>query len=147
MRVVRHGEGVDVGLEDVFAAGLIKTRELVFVALGQQFLNFRRLFACDFQAQDFVLDAFAPQVIEFGFALEPWSVLAVDLQGFLGVEVERVNPFVQLGKGEIQARFNTIQVALVDGETGVQIAAFKEVVKLEFPFVEFGNVAGQEVTA
>ena len=120
---------------------------MILVALGQQFLDFRRLFAGDFQTQDFILDAFAPQVVEFGFGLEPWSVLAVDLQGFLGIEVQRVNALVQLGKRKVQARFDAIQIAFVDNETGVQIAAFEEVVKLEFPFVEFGNIAGQKVTA
>ena len=147
MRIVRHGEGVDIRLENVFTAGLVKARQLILVAFGQQFLNFRRLFASDFQAQDFILDAFAPQVVEFGFSLEPRSVLAVDLQGFLGIEVQRADALVQLGKGEVQTRFDPVQVALVDNETGVQVTALEEVVKLEFPFVEFGNVAGQEVTA
>jgi len=147
VRIVRHGEGVDVRLEDIFAAGLIEARQLILVALGQQFLNFRRLLAGNLQTQDFVLDAFAPQIIELGFGLEPWSFLAVDLQAFLGFKVQRINTFVQLGKGEVQTRLDAIQIALVDDETGVEVAAFEEVVKLVLPLVKFGNVACQKVTA
>jgi len=79
--------------------------------------------------------------------LEPRGILAIDQQVFLGGEVDLVDALVQLCKGEVQTRFDSIQVALVDGEPGVQVAAFEEVVKLGFPLVEFGNVAGHEVAA
>ncbi|MNB93214.1 hypothetical protein D3C75_403350 [compost metagenome] len=147
VRVVGHGEGVDVRLEDVFRAGLVQARQLVLVALGQGFLDLLGILAGDLLAQDFVLDAFAPQVVEFRGGFEPRGVLAVDQQGFLGGEVDLVDALVQLGKGKVQTRLHTVQVALVDGEPGVQVAALEEVVELGLPLVEFGNVAGHEVAA
>ncbi|CAI8923714.1 hypothetical protein EMIT0180MI3_360022 [Priestia megaterium] len=147
MWVVRHGEGVDVRLEDIFRAGLVQTHQLILVTLGQGFLNLLWLFAGDLHPQHFVLDAFAPQVVELGGGLEPRGILAVDQQGFLGGEVDLVDALVQLGKGKVQTRLDAIQIALVDGEPGVQVAALEEVVELGFPFVEFGNVTGHEVAA
>ncbi len=79
--------------------------------------------------------------------LSQGGVLAVDQQGFLGIEIDFVDAFVQLGNGVVQTRLHAVQVALVDGEPGVQVAALEEVVELGFPLVEFSDVAGQEVTA
>ncbi|KPW92502.1 Unknown protein sequence [Pseudomonas syringae pv. castaneae] len=60
VRVIRHGERVDVGLEDIFCASLVQTGLLILVALGQGFLDLRRVLACDLQAQDFIFYALAP---------------------------------------------------------------------------------------
>ncbi|MNF81332.1 hypothetical protein D3C84_636010 [compost metagenome] len=147
MRVVRLGKGVDIGLEDVFGAGLVQTRELVLVAFGQQLLDRLGLFAGDFQAQDFIFDTFAPEVVEFGLGLDPGRVLTVDQQGLFGGEVEVVDALVQLGKGEVQTRFDPVQITLVDGEAGIEIATFEEIVELGLPLVELGDVTGQEIAA
>ncbi len=147
VRVVGHREGVDVGLEDIFGTGLVQTRQLILVALGQQLLNGLRLFAGDLQAQHFVLDAFAPQVIQRGGAGQPRGVLAVHQKGFLLREVELVDALVQLTQGEVQTRFDAVQVTLVDGERRLQVAAFEEVVELCLPLVELSDIAGQEVAA
>ncbi|MND94365.1 hypothetical protein D3C81_889330 [compost metagenome] len=147
MRVVGLGEGVDVGLEDIFSAGLVQARQLILVTLGQQLLNRLGFFAGNFQTQHFIFDTLAPQVVEFSLVLDPRGVLAVDQQGFLGGEIEVVDTFVQFSQGEVQTRFDPVQVALVDGETGVEIAAFEEIVELGLPLVELGDIAGQEIAA
>ncbi len=74
VRIVGHRESVDVGLEDILGTGLIQARQLVLVALDQQFLDRLGVLAGDLQAQYLVLDAFAPEVVEFGGALEPRSI-------------------------------------------------------------------------
>ncbi len=65
----------------------------------------------------------------------------------MGIEVDLVDALVQFGEGEVQATLDPIQVALVDGETGIEVAALEEVAKLALPLVEFGDVTGQEVAA
>jgi len=147
VRVVGHREGVDVGLEDILGTGLVQACQLILVALGQQFLNGLGLFAGDLQAQHFVLDAFAPQVVQGCGAGQPRGVLAVHQQGFFLGEVELVDAFVQLTQREVQTRFDAVQVALVDSEARLQVAALEEVVELRLPLVELSDIAGQEVAA
>ena len=147
VRVVGHRKGVDVGLEDILGTGLVQACQLVFVALGQQFLNGLGLFAGDLQAQHFVLDAFAPQVVQGCGAGQPRGVLAVYQKGFFLGEIEFVDALVQLTQREVQTRFDAVQVTLVDGEAGLQVAALEEVVELGLPLVELSDIAGQEVAA
>ncbi|MOA51723.1 hypothetical protein D3C78_1749040 [compost metagenome] len=42
---------------------------------------------------------------------------------------------------------DAVQVALVDGEARVEVAAFEEVVELPLPLVELGDVGRSEVAA
>ena len=122
VRVVGGGEGVDVGLEHVLAAGLLEARQLVLVALGQQLLDVLGFLAGDLQAQHFVLDALAPQFVELGTILGPGRLLAVDLQLFIDGEIDLVDALVQFGQREVQALFQAGQVAAVDGEARLQVA-------------------------
>ena len=147
VRVVGHGKGVDVSLEHVFAAGLLEARELVVVALGQQLLNRLGLFAGDFQAQDFVFNTLAPEVIEFGKVLDPGGVLAVDQQCLITVEVNLVDALFEHVQGELQTALQAFEVAFVDGKARLQVAIFQQVVKARAPLIELGNIGGDEVAA
>ncbi|MNC13905.1 hypothetical protein D3C75_616660 [compost metagenome] len=147
MRVVGLREGVDVGLENVLAAGLRQTLELVLVALGQQLLDRLGFLAGDLQAQHLVLDPLAPQLVECLAVRGPRRLLAVDLEAFVGAEVELLDALVEQGEGELQAFLHAFELALVDDEAGLQLAALQVVVEAMAPGLEVGNVAGGEVAA
>ena len=64
VRVIGLGEGVDVGLEDVFAAGLVEPRQLILVSLGQLLLDLLVGLAGQAQPQHLVLELAMPEVIQ-----------------------------------------------------------------------------------
>src|SRR5690606_10294914 len=90
VRIVGLRESVDVGLEDVLAAGPLQPAELVAVAAGQQFLDGGHYLAGDLQKQDLVLDALAPEVIEGSAVARPGRLLAVHLETLVDGKVQLV---------------------------------------------------------
>src|SRR5690606_37144216 len=128
VRIVGGGEGIDVGLEHVLTTGLLEARQLVLVALGQQLLDVLGFLAGDLQAQHFVLDALAPEVVELGAILGPWGFLAVYLEVFVDAEVDLVDAFAQLSQCKVQALFQAGQMAAIDGEARLEVAAFQQIV-------------------
>ncbi|VTQ27132.1 Uncharacterised protein [Pseudomonas aeruginosa] len=145
VRIVGLGEGVDVGLEDVFAAGLLEARQLVLVALGELFLDRLVVLAGDLQAQDLVLHLLAPEVVELCGVLRPGGLFAVDQQALVDAEVDLVDALVEHRQGIVEPTFQAVEVALVDDEAGIEVAALEEVVEPVAPAIELGDVAGGEV--
>ena len=90
MGVVSFRKGVHVQLVHILSIGLLCSIQSVFESFDQEFLNGLGVFICQFQINNGVLQALAPQVIEFGFAGSPGNLLTVYEQRFGSGEIKTV---------------------------------------------------------
>src|SRR6185312_5736310 len=70
------------------AVELLDAIEIVRVALVERLADVLVGLAGELEAQPVVLDALAPEIVELGFALRPWRLLAIELVALVGREVE-----------------------------------------------------------
>ncbi len=84
MRIPDPGERVHPGLERVFAAALVCTVELAFIAPHEAVGYFFVVLAIELHPKYLVHQALAPQCIQGIGILGPRLVLAVDLQRIPG---------------------------------------------------------------
>ena len=87
MRIERQHERVHERLEHILGLALIHALRDVLVALAQHVRDLGPLLARDDERQRVVLHALAPQLVHLRGVRGPRLFLAVEVEGFLDVEV------------------------------------------------------------
>ena len=90
VRLNRHGVGVHEDLEGIFALQAADPADRGLVALVQGLGDALIVLAGQFEAQPVVLDALAPEVVEFGFGGRPDALFAGNGQALVLAEIEAV---------------------------------------------------------
>ncbi len=114
------------------------------VALLQDVARFGPGLVGEHQRERVVLDALAPQLVEFGGVLGPGRVLAVELEALVDREVRFL---LERREREGHALAVALLEAVEDGEGGVELAGRDRVVELVAVLLELGDVAREEIAA
>src|SRR5690554_3770903 len=136
MGVVDLGQGIDVVLEDVLAAGLVQALLLVGVALLEQLLDGLGFAAGQFQPQYLILDLLAPEAVQRAVVSGPVSLLAVDQDHLVAAEVQLVYALAQQLTGKGDTLVGTLDLPGMHGETDAQVTGLQQVIELVAVFGE-----------
>src|SRR5690606_37742751 len=140
MGVVDLGQGIDVVLEDVLAAGLIQALLLVGVALLEQLLDGLGFAARQFQPQYRILYLLTPEAVQRTVVSGPVGLLAVDQDHLVSAEVQLVYALAQQLAGKGDTLVGALDLAGMHGEADAQIAAQQQIVELVAVFGEVADI-------
>ena len=145
VRVIGARVRVHVNLKCILAVRLRRLLQAILVPLRQYVLDFVELLAVQLHAEHRGLQAFAPQVVEFGGGGRPRGMLALDLDRFVRREVHVLDAVVQLGNQELESLLESRLIAIENVERGVQIAALQRVIECETILLERLNIRREKV--
>ena len=122
VRVVLLSEGVRINLKHILGVVLVKSVELIFVALRQRFGDLVHRFIRQYEAQSLIFEALAPAVIQFSRIRSPGHDRVIDDQVLVDLVIELLQgcrqrlhnllePLAQLGVIPIEYRESRIQIA------------------------------------
>ena len=122
MRVVLLSEGVRINLKHILGVVLVKSVELIFVALRQRFGDLGHRFIRQYEAQSLIFEALAPAVIQFSRIRSPGHDRVIDDQVLVDLVIELfkgcrqrlydlLEPLAQLGVITIEYRKSGAQIA------------------------------------
>ena len=144
MRIERQHEGVHERLEHVLGLALIHALRDVLVALAQDVGDLGPLLAGDDERQRVVLHALAPQLVHLRGVRRPGLLLAVEVEGFVDVEVRLL--LQQLDR-VVHALAAALLKAAEDHECRLHVARLDGVVELVAVLLELRDVARVEIAA
>ena len=144
VRVVDVRIGVHKVFEHVVVRYLLDALEDALVALLQHVARLGPGLVGEHQRQGVVLDALAPQVVEFCLRLDPRRLGAIVGEDLVQTEVRLVFEF-----SDGPADFGAVALleAGEDREGGIDIAGADRFAELVAVLLQLGDVAGQEVAA
>ena len=144
MRVDRRGVGVDEHLEYVFAAELRGAPFHAFVALAQQVLDLRHLFAGQLETQGVVFHPFAPQIVELRAISRPRRFVATEHIGLVQIKIEIA---LEQTHGVTHALLESQAIATEDFVDRTQIGLTQKIIEFRLVALEHGDVGGREIAA